>query len=181
MATVAEYEVGYLARTIPEGLAACKYTVIEDIYFSARSPHPKLRIRRKDDFYELTKKTQIDPNDAGQQREENVTLTPEEYQALAQGDGSKVSKLRYYLPYQGRIAEVDVFQGDLEGLVVVEVEFDTIGEKAVFTMPAFCLAEVTQEEGIAGGVLAGKSYEDISEVLARYKYKPLQFSQVTNL
>jgi adenylate cyclase len=176
MATVNEYEVGYLAQSIPEGLAACKHAIIEDIYFPGTVAHPKLRIRRKGDDYELTKKTAIDPNDLGQQREENILLTPEEYRGLAKGDGKVVSKVRYYMPYQGYTAEVDIFKDELEGLVIVEVEFETLEEKAIFTMPDFCLADVTQEEAIAGGFLAGKSYSDIAKVLERYHYQPIHFS-----
>jgi CYTH domain-containing protein len=176
MATVAEYEVGYLAKAIPEGLVSRKHTIVEDIYFPASSRHPHLRIRRTDDKYELTKKTQIDPNDAGQQREENVILTAEEYDGLSKGAGKVVSKVRYYMPYEGRTAEVDIFKGELEGLIVVEVEFDTVAEKAAFAMPPFCLVDVTQEEGIAGGLLAGKAYADIQDMLNGYGYTPLHFS-----
>jgi adenylate cyclase len=176
MSTVAEYELGYLARSFPEGLKDCKHAVIEDIYFPGDVVHPKIRIRRKGDKYEFTKKTVIDPNDMGQQREENVTLTAKEYQALSKGNGKAVSKVRYFMPYQGYTAEIDVFTGTLEGLVIVEVEFETLEEKAVFVMPDFCLVDVTQEEGIAGGMLAGKSFTDVQDILGRYGYQSLHFS-----
>ena len=37
-------------------------------------------------------------------------------------------------------------------------------------MPNFCLAEVTHEEFLAGGMLCGKSYADIRESLKRLGY-----------
>jgi adenylate cyclase len=123
--------------------------------------------------YELTKKTQADPNDAGAQHEENVELTADEFAALAKGDGRNLTKTRYNLPYEGRIAEVDVFSGPLKGLVIVEFEFDTPEEKDAFVKPDFCLADVTQEDFIAGGVLAGKAYDDLAPELARFGYKAL--------
>ena len=71
-------------------------------------------------------------------------------------------------------AEIDVFQGALKGLVLVDVEFETVEEKDAFEMPEFCLVEVTQEEFIAGGMLCGKSYEDIEEGLKRYNYSRIE-------
>ena len=40
-------------------------------------------------------------------------------------------------------------------------------------MPDFCLADVTQEVFIAGGMLCGKCYKDIEDDLARIGYKKL--------
>jgi len=174
MSEVIELEASYLAARIPEGLAAHEHIDIEDIYFPATEPHAKMRIRHKGDKYEFTKKIQLDPGDAGQQQELSVDLTAEEYKALSRGDGRNVYKARYFLPYEGRTAEVDIFKGALEGLVIIEFEFDTLEEKNAFTMPDFCLADVTQEEFIAGGMLAGKAYQDIQEGLLRFNYKPLE-------
>ena len=47
-------------------------------------------------------------------------------------------------------------------------------EMEEFTLPDFCLAEVTQEEFIAGGMLSGKKYSDIEADLSRYDYVKLQ-------
>jgi CYTH domain-containing protein len=173
MAIESEIEVTYLASAIPAGLENCEHKHLSDTYFPADTIHARLRIRQKGDTFELTKKTQVDPNDTGNQQEENIALTPEEYHALAAGNGRSVSKTRYFMPYNGSTAEVDIFEGPLAGLVVVEFEFDSVREKAVFTMPGFCLADVTQEEFIAGGVLAGKSYADLAPELDRFHYQPL--------
>ena len=37
-------------------------------------------------------------------------------------------------------------------------------------MPDFCLADVTQEEFVAGGALCGKKYPDIEQKLAAFGY-----------
>jgi CYTH domain-containing protein len=84
-----------------------------------------------------------------------------------------VQKNRYKVTISGRPAEVDVFTGELNGLVVIDFEFDSPEEKAKFQPPTCCLADVTQEDFIAGGLLAGKSYQDIATDLERYNYKPL--------
>ena len=172
MSAEIELELSYLAAKLPD-LTGCKRREMRDVYFPADAAHAKLRIRQKDDYFELTKKTQLDPHDAGAQREENVELTKAEYDALAHGLGRELSKTRYYLPYNGYTAEIDIFSGDLKGLVIIEFEFQTQAEKAAFVMPDFCLADVTQDDFIAGGVLAGKSYDDIQSYLEPYGYTPL--------
>jgi CYTH domain-containing protein len=169
-----EIEVTYLAAALPEGLANCKHADIEDIYLPATAAIPKVRLRRKQDAYEFTKKSMSDPNDKGQQHEQNISLTAEEYAALAKGDGRKVTKTRYLLPYHNLVAEIDVFQGPLAGLVLVEFEFPDLAAKQAFVMPDFGLADVTQEDFIAGGALAGRSYADIADNLKFFGYKPLQ-------
>ncbi len=101
-----EIEITYLAARIPEGLAGCTCKELEDIYFPATAEHAKVRIRRSDKTYEFTKKTPLDQNDAGQQKKENIALTSDEFAALAKGDGRRLVKTRYYLPYNGLVGEV---------------------------------------------------------------------------
>lgn len=168
-----ELELSYLAASIPPSLKECRHTDFVDVYFPASAAHARVRIRQKGNHFEFTKKTQVAPNDAGAQSEENVELTADEFAALSEGTGRKLIKTRYYLPYKEQIAEVDVFLGSLKGLVLVDFEFDDSEEKDAFAIPDFCLADVTQDEFIAGGVLAGKSYQDIEPMLQRYGYKAL--------
>ncbi len=83
------------------------------------------------------------------------------------------TRKRYYYSVDGRDYEIDVFQKNLAGLVLVDIEFTSIEDKDSFTSPSFCGAEVTQEDFIAGGLLAGKSYSDIEEKLTYFGYKKL--------
>lgn len=56
-----------------------------------------------------------------------------------------VSKVRYYLRYEhGPILEVDVFQEDRKGLVLVEVEFQDLEESDLY-VPSFPCKEVTED------------------------------------
>ncbi|MBU2561768.1 MAG: hypothetical protein KKD17_05720 [Nanoarchaeota archaeon] len=167
-----ELEKTYLAKTLPKGLKECRSKEIIDIYIPRLHPHPKLRIRKNGDRYEMTKKEPVE-DDASEQEEQTITLTEEEFNALSKLDGKKTHKMRYHYPFNGRMAEIDVFQGALKGLVVVDFEFDTAEDKDAFALPDFCLAEVTHEEFIAGGMVCGKSYEDIEKDLKRYRYTKL--------
>jgi adenylate cyclase len=169
-----ELERTYLAKSLPDNLAGLKKKEVADIYLPARSEHPVLRIRKNGDSYEITNKQPARDGDSSEMIEQTVGLTPEEYADLAVVPGKRVRKLRHYLPYQGRMAEVDVFQDDLAGLVLVDFEFETAEAKNSFAMPEFCLAEVTQAKELAGGMLCGKRYADIQPFLEGLGYRPLR-------
>jgi CYTH domain-containing protein len=167
-----EIETTYLAHSLPEAIKGLEGRTIVDTYFPVNVVHPHLRIRQKNGSYVLTKKTQVNPDDAGAQIEENVELTKDEFDALNAGNGKTVAKIRYEVPLGEHIAEVDVFTGDLEGLVLVDVEFPSPEARDAFVKPDFCGADVTQEDFIAGGMLAGKTLQDILPDLNRLGYHP---------
>ncbi|MAG61129.1 hypothetical protein CL619_05050 [archaeon] len=169
-----ELELTYLAKFLPEGLKDCKYKEIIDVYLPKSSEHPKLRLRKSGNNYELCKKQVVKAGDASEQTEETIVLTEEEFNGLSsQLDGKRVHKLRYYYDHKGRTAEFDVFQGELLGVVVIDFEFETKEEKDNFEMPNFCMVDVTQELFIAGGMICGRTYSDIEEDLARFNYQKL--------
>lgn len=171
MANEIEYEKTYLAKRLPEGLADAKSVVIRDIYVPETARHAVVRLRAKDDDYVITKKTILHGTDSSTMSEETIPLSSEEYQALAQCSTKGFVKRRHFMKIDGHDAEIDVYGEKLKGLVVIDFEFSSEEEKEQFIMPEVCLVDVTQEEGIAGGMLAGKSYEDIEMVLASYGYE----------
>ncbi|MDP3882041.1 MAG: hypothetical protein Q8Q31_04165 [Nanoarchaeota archaeon] len=170
---VIELEKTYLAKQIPAGLKECKNKEIIDIYIPKESKHPILRIRKNGDKYEMTKKEPDPHGDASKQTEHTIFLTPLEFQALQNLDGKKLHKVRYYYDHEGRTSEIGVFQGPLYGLILVDFEFDNEEDKEKFQMPDFCLAEVTNAESLAGGILCGKSYRDIESELNKFNYNKL--------
>ena len=177
MAVDVELELTYLARELPEGLAGSPSKIITDVYFPEQLAHPTLRLRQNGDSYEMTKKVIAEGTDSSHQLEHTIKLDQAEFDALAHAPGKRVTKRRYYYPYQGLTAEIDVFEGGLKGLVEVDFEFTDRDTQLAFKMPDFCLADVTQEAFAAGGMLAGKSYKDIEKHLAKYGYKPLSIGQ----
>jgi len=166
-----ELERTFLAKYLPE-LEGCEKVRIKDIYVPADMKHPVIRIRMKGDSYMITKKEPED-GDASAQNEYTIPLTEEEFRAFEGVEGKELVKVRYYMDWKERTAEIDVFGGKLEGLVLVDFEFDTKEEKENFEPPEFCLADVTQEEFIAGGMLCGKSYGDIKKKLEKWNYEPV--------
>lgn len=169
-----ELELTYLVKELPVDLFSFPSKELVDIYLPEEAGHPILRIRKAGEKYEITKKELIVDGDASRQRETTIPLTTQEYEALQVIAGKRVYKTRYYYQENNILHEIDVFRGDLSGLVLADVEFASVEEKAKFTMPTWCLADVTQESFIAGGMICGKKYTDIAEKLARFNYSKLE-------
>ena len=71
------------------------------------------------------------------------------------------------------MAEIDIFGGDLSGLVLVDFEFISLDKASQFVPPEFCLVNITQEEFIAGGYLAGKNFSDVQSRLNKFHYQQI--------
>ncbi|MDZ7611892.1 MAG: hypothetical protein U5L10_03955 [Candidatus Moranbacteria bacterium] len=169
-----ELEKTYLAKYLPKGLKDCSFKEVIDVYIPKTDPHPVLRLRKNGSNFEMTKKQPVKGGDASAQTEETIILSREEFDALNnQVEGKRVRKVRYSYNHQGKTAEIDVFQDDLKGLVLVDFEFESVNDKEIFVMPDFCLADVTQEDFIAGGMLCGKGCGDIEEKLNRFGYQKI--------
>ncbi|HUB93795.1 MAG TPA: hypothetical protein VMB52_04805 [Verrucomicrobiae bacterium] len=168
-----EFERTYLAKFIPPELANVIPKHLIDVYIPQDAADPHLRLRQKDNQYEITKKVVVNADDVSHQTEETIPLTGQEFTALTHTATQKIVKDRYYVDLSGYPAQVDVFRGDLGGLVVIDFEFTSAAAKADFTAPDCCLVEVTQEYFIAGGRLPGKTYGDIEADLKRLKYVAL--------
>ena len=168
-----ELEKTYLAKSFPEGLENARSMEIIDIYIPKEERHPTLRIRKLGEKFEITKKYPATEGDSSEQHEHTINLSAREFEALSKIEGKKERKIRYYFEWNGKTAEIDVFKDALEGLVLVDFEFESAEEKQKFRMPDFCLAEVTQEEFIAGGMLCGKSYKDIEKEISKFNYRKL--------
>jgi CYTH domain-containing protein len=164
-----ELERTFLVRSLPAGLDKCRSREVIDVYVPASAEHPTLRIRKSGDSFMIIKKEPVD-GDASHQEEHTIRITEAEFNEFMKLDGKVVRKIRHYYEHEGRTAEIDVFQDGLMGLVLIDFEFQTKEEKDSFRMPDFCLAEVTHEKFVAGGMLCGKKYSDIEEPLRRFGY-----------
>ena len=122
-----EIERKYLLKELPENLKQYKYRKIEQGYLCH---NPTIRIRKSDEDYILTYKSKfgLEPVEKGGplvNNEVELPLTEDAYQTLrGKTDGNMVYKTRYLIPlWDGLTAELDVFEGLLQGLLLVEVEF----------------------------------------------------------
>ena len=133
-----EIEKKYLIRRLPENLEQYECKRIAQGYLCTA---PVVRIRRSNDDFYLTYKG------AGlMAREEyNLPLTKEAYEhLLPKIDGLLISKTRFLIPLSdGLTAELDIFDGELAGLTMVEVEFTTIEQADQFIPPEWFGEDVT--------------------------------------
>jgi hypothetical protein len=139
-------------------------TVI-DVYFSGR---PSAAFLRQVAINEITKKQPVDGADASHQHEHTIKLTEHERWHPAKRT-KRCGITQFRIRGVPRIDALD----NLQGLVLADFEFTNRDDQLAFTMPDFCLADVTQEQAIAGGVLAGKTFAQVAPKLQKYAYKVL--------
>lgn len=133
-----EIERKYLVRKLPENLEQYNKKKIAQGYLCTE---PVVRIRRSNNDYYMTYK-----GDGLMVREEyNLPLTQEAFEHLRPKiDGLLIAKTRYLIPLDNKLtAELDVFEEDLNGLVIVEVEFNTVEEANAFHAPDWFGEDVT--------------------------------------
>lgn len=134
-----EIERKYLIRRLPENLSQYQCKKIAQGYICT---NPVVRIRKSDDEYYLTYKGK-----GLMAREEyNLSLTQEGYEhMLPKIDGRLIEKSRYLIPLEGKLtAELDIFEGDLAPLIIVEVEFDSLDAANSFIPPEWFGEDVTE-------------------------------------
>ena len=134
-----EIERKYLVRRLPDDLSKYEAKKIAQGYLCT---DPVVRIRRSNDNYYMTYK-----GDGLMVREEyNLPLTREAYEhLLPKIDGLLIAKTRYLIPLTDRLtAELDVFEGVLSALTLVEVEFDSVEEANAFVPPEWFGEDVTE-------------------------------------
>ncbi len=170
-----EIEKTFLISSLPQGIEALSPIELLDVYIPEESTHPKLRLRKRGENYEITKKILKNESDLSIQIEQTIPLTQEEFEAISSVSGKKIRKLRYTTLKNGVRMDLDLFLDALYGLALVDFEFQDNKQKNNFISPNFVHRDVTQEKFIAGGLLAGKSYADIQSKLEDLGYKKLDY------
>lgn len=69
-------------------------------------------------------------------------------------EGRRITKRRWVLDHGDAQIEIDVFDGDLDGLLIAEVEFETEQASAAFTPPDWFGREVTDDDRYRNAALA---------------------------
>ncbi|MDO4473095.1 MAG: CYTH domain-containing protein [Eubacteriales bacterium] len=144
-----EIERKYLISRVPDSLTITNTRLIEQGYLNTE---PVVRIRKDNDKYELTYKSK-----GLMAREEyNMPLTQEAYEHLrTKVDGRIISKTRYEIPLNDELKiELDIFHGDLEPLMLAEVEFPTEEAANVFIPPEWFGEDVTYSSKYHNSVLS---------------------------
>lgn len=82
-----------------------------------------------------------------------ILLSPGEYELFDGMAGDRLDKTRYYHNHLGRVFSIDVFEGELEGLVLCETETDSLDELMRAEPPGYTTREVTEDPFFTGGNL----------------------------
>ncbi|MCA9346674.1 hypothetical protein KC960_04235 [Candidatus Saccharibacteria bacterium] len=170
MSKSVEIELTFLATNIPIEIYKVKPVRIKDTYIPENHDFSPLRLRKTDDKYELTRKMPVKKGDYSKHNEHTIPLEEIVYLDISRLSKKSVVKDRYSVVINKYNAQVDVFQENLLGLVLIEFEFSSIRKMQEFKKPKCCLVDVTQDRTILGGQLAGKSYDDISSWLEKKGY-----------
>jgi CYTH domain-containing protein len=160
-----ERERRYLLRDLPEGLTrADPHLQITDNYMTGS----RLRLRKVREprtnkwIVKFTQKFAPNPEDLSRTIITNTYLNALEAEVLSTiFNSNEIRKNRYPFEFEGRKFSVDMFLGDLFGLVLAEVSFETDGELDQFPKPPFALADVTNQELFTGGRLCDLTFSEV--------------------
>ena len=159
-----ERERRYLLPDLPEGLTrADPHLQITDNYITGT----RLRLRKVRDprtnkwTVKFTQKFAPDAEDLSRTTITNTYLNALEAEMMSVFIANEIRKNRYPFDFEGRRFAVDMFLGDLFGLVLAEVSFDTDQELDSFPKPAFAIADVTNDPVFAGGTLSQLTFGDV--------------------
>jgi CYTH domain-containing protein len=165
-----ERERRYLLRDLPDGMTrADPHLQITDNYITGS----RLRLRKVRDprtnkwTVKFTQKYAPDPNDLSRTIITNIYLNALEAEILSVFDTNEIRKNRYPFEFDGRKFSIDMFLGDLFGLVLAEISFETDEELDNFPTPPFALADVTNEPLFTGGRLCELTFSDVRAEIGR--------------
>jgi adenylate cyclase len=113
----------------------------------------EVRVRRKGEKLVLTAKR----GEGLSRQEAEVDLDRDRFDELwPLTDGRRLHKRRHVIPHGDLKIELDVYEGDLEGLVVAEIEFSSEGEANGFDPPDWLGEEVTGDRRYLNETLAAE-------------------------
>jgi adenylate cyclase len=147
-----EIERKFLVVEPPPDLAEHPGERIEQGYLAIAPDGVEVRVRRRAGQATLTVKS-----GPGQVRtEEELAIDARRFEALWQlTEGRRVSKTRHEIPLaEGAVAELDVYDGELDGLLTVEIEFASLEASERFVPPPWVGRELTGDKRYANQSLA---------------------------
>ena len=175
-----ERERSYLLRDLPKGLTRADHHLqITDNYITGT----RLRIRKVRDpktnkwVVKFTQKFAPNTHDFSRTIITNTYLTAIEAETLSMFDANEIRKNRYKFEFEGRTFSIDMFIGDLFGLVLAETGFESDEEMDNFPLPPFALADVTNDELFTGGRLSELTFADIQSEVESSGLLPTQFAK----
>lgn len=159
-----EIEKKYLIKKLPDKLNNYPSSKIEQGYLCR---NPVLRVRRRDNEYILTYKS----HGMMIREEYEHPLTAEGYNHLInKTDGTVITKTRHFIPDNcGHTIELDIFDGNLKGFIMAEVEFSSASEADSYIAPDWFDDEVTLNPSFHNSRLSQMNEFECEEFLNKYR------------
>jgi CYTH domain-containing protein/CHAD domain-containing protein len=148
---VVERERKFLVDDVPDDLVASTAVAFRQGYL-ASGPYRSVRVRDAgSEGCTLTVKV----GGGAERTELDLPIQRGEFDAAwPHTEGQRLEKTRQRIPYGGHVIELDVFGGDLDGLVLAEVEFDSVAAMESFEPPTWFGRDVTDDDGYTNASLA---------------------------
>lgn len=138
-----EIERKFLVKEIPFDIISYDSHKTNQGYLPSENPGAERRVRKKGNKYFYTEKTK--GNLSRDEKEEEITES--KFLTFWKAtEGKRIEKIRYNIPYFGKIIELDIYTGSLEGLLIAEIEFVSEEDAKKFTVPSWFGREVTYDE-----------------------------------
>lgn len=135
-----EIERKFLVRKLPADLTSYPRSEIEQGYLALERGGVQVRLRKEGDLRWLTCKRDAD----GGREEREIRLTMEQFETLWPGtEGRRLTKIRYDVPWENHVIEIDVYTGRHDGVIVAEVEFSDEKSGREFVPPDWFGDEVS--------------------------------------
>jgi len=116
---------------------------------------PSIRIRTSDNEAFLTIKGDS-VNGISRSEFEYPIPHADALELLKQCKGLLISKMRYEIPHEGHLWELDIFEDENSGLIIAEIELDSEDEE--FVLPEWAAAEVSSDPRYTNGSLSQLPY-----------------------
>jgi CYTH domain-containing protein len=99
-----------------------------------------------------------------------ILLDPPEFELFNRLDGHPIRKVRYYFNHSSNVYSLDVFEDELDGLLLSEVSADSLDELMLIEPPPFVLCEVTEDQFFDGGELCKIAQADLKHRLQNFEF-----------
>jgi CYTH domain-containing protein len=101
----------------------------------------------------------------------STVLSPEEYELFNTLDGDSLKKTRHYHNFNGQMFAIDVFEGELDGLILCEAEALSFEDLTAIEFPEYAKYEVTEDAFFDGGNLCVTTQSELKSKLSNYDFK----------
>lgn len=146
-----EIERKFRVTAIPFDLKEFPVQEINQGYLHIDADGSESRLRAIGDNYYFTHKS-----GGGMIRtERQIALDKSQFLALWPAtEGKRIEKTRYAIPHEGLTIELDLYEGDLDGLVTAEVEFPDTASARAFNPPEWLGDDITADKAFKNQRLA---------------------------